>query len=229
MGKKVSECLEDYNSANKIHMDFVLFTTFIQPVCRVQRVMKLLMGNVLVVGVGDSGRKSIMTLSIYGAQFELFQIEISQGYGMDECHDDMKRWLMRCGCDDTSVTFLFLDTRIATEAFLEEVSSILNTGEVPNLYADEDGIEIGELCSKAVGAIRKTGLAEIFAFYIDTCRKNPHVLEVTHQAYCRRRWSMFYKLVPFAGEITDVSGKSPRSSVSPACRLTPYGEGSAAT
>ena len=105
----------------------------------------------------------------------------------------------------------------------------MNMCEVPNLYAEEDRLEINERCSKAVSAIRKTGLAEIFAFYIDTCRKNPHVLEVTHQAYCRRRWSMFCKLVPFAGEITDVSGKSSRSSVSPACRLTPYGEGSAAT
>ncbi len=37
---------------------------------------------------------------------------------------------MRCGCDDMSVTFVFSDTQIAKEAFLEVMSSILSTGEV---------------------------------------------------------------------------------------------------
>ncbi len=36
----------------------------------------------------------------------LSQTEISKGYGMDEWHDDMKRLLMRCGCDDMGVLFL---------------------------------------------------------------------------------------------------------------------------
>ena len=42
----------------------------------------------------------------------------------------MKRLLVRCGCDDMSVTFVFSDTRIAKEAFLEVMSSILSTDEV---------------------------------------------------------------------------------------------------
>jgi len=173
---KVSECLEDYNSVSKIRMDLVLFTSFIQHICRVIRVLRLPLGNALLVGVGGSGRKATTTLATYVAQYELFQIEMSKGYGLNEWHDDMKRLLMKSGCTDQNMVFLFSDTQIAKEAFLEEVSSILNTGEVPNLYANEDKMEISEKCSKGAGAAGRTGPAEIFAWYVEQCRKNLHVV-----------------------------------------------------
>ena len=99
---KVSECLEDYNSVSKFRMELVLFTSFIQHIGRVIRVLKLPLGNALLVGVGGSGRKATTTLATYVASFELFQIEMSKGYGMNEWHDDIKKVLMRSGCDNTS-------------------------------------------------------------------------------------------------------------------------------
>jgi len=81
---------------------------------------------------------------------------------MNEWHEDMKKMLMRSGCHNLCMVFLFSDTQIAKEAFLEEVSSILNTGEVPNLYANEDKLEITEKCAKGANAAGKNGMAEIF-------------------------------------------------------------------
>jgi dynein heavy chain len=176
LNEKISECLEDYNSVSKIRMDLVLFSSFIQHICRVIRVLKLPLGNALLVGVGGSGRKSTTTLATYVAQFDLFQIEMSKGYGLNEWHDDMKKVLMKSGCDNSNMVFLFSDTQIAQEAFLEEVSSILNTGEVPNLYASEDKLEISERCSKGANAAGKNGPSEIFAWYVDQCRKNLHIV-----------------------------------------------------
>eukprot|EP00927_Polykrikos_kofoidii_P031997 TRINITY_DN2738_c0_g1_i1.p1 TRINITY_DN2738_c0_g1~~TRINITY_DN2738_c0_g1_i1.p1 ORF type:complete len:3358 (+),score=626.85 TRINITY_DN2738_c0_g1_i1:1049-10075(+) len=173
---KVSEALEEFNGTSKIRMDLVLFTTFIQHVCRVIRVLRLPLGNALLVGVGGSGRKATTSLATFVAQYELFQIEMSKGYGMNEWHEDMKRVLMRSGCADQLMVFLFSDTQIAKEAFLEEVSAILNTGEIPNLYANEDKLEITEKCSKGANAAGKNGPAEIFSWYVDQCRKNLHVV-----------------------------------------------------
>ena len=34
--------------------------------------------------------------------------------------------------------FLFSDTQIVFEAMLEDINNVLNTGDVPNLYAPED-------------------------------------------------------------------------------------------
>ncbi len=36
------------------------------------------------------------------------------------------------------VTFLFSDIQIVKESFLEDLNNILNTGEVPNMWAPED-------------------------------------------------------------------------------------------
>merc|ERR1719160_970581 len=88
----------------------------------------------------------------------------------------MKALLMNAGAANRNMVFLFPDTQIANETFLEEVSSILNTGEVPNLYANEDKMEILEKCSKGANAVGRNGPNEIFAWYVAQCRKNLHIV-----------------------------------------------------
>jgi len=47
------------------------------------------------------------------------------------------------------------DSQITDKSFLEDINTLLNTGEVPNLYPPEDKIEICELVrpiAKAEGA-----------------------------------------------------------------------------
>ena len=58
---------------------------------------------------------------------------------------------------------------------LEEVSSVLNTGEVPNLYSSEDKMEILELCSKSANAAGAVTPNDVFAWYVANCRKNLHI------------------------------------------------------
>ena len=40
--------------------------------------------------------------------------------------------------------FLFADNQIKDESFMEDISMILNTGDVPNLYASDEKAEIIE-------------------------------------------------------------------------------------
>lgn len=103
-------------------------------------------------------------MAAFVADFNLFQVQISKSYGMTEWRDDMRKLLMSAGCDDKNMVFLFPDTQIANENFLEDVSSMLNTGEVPNLYANEDRMDILEKCSKMASADGKTGPNEVFAW-----------------------------------------------------------------
>merc|ERR1719506_302839 len=174
--QKVTECLDDFNTVSKVRMDLVLFMTFIAHVCRVIRVLRLPLGNALLVGVGGSGRKSVTTLASSVAQYHLFQIEIAKGYGLNEWHEDMRKLLMNAGMKGEIQVFLFPDTQIQDEAFLEEVSSILNTGEVPNLYGNEERMEIMEKCSKAANAAGKFSPNEVFGYYVGMCRKNTHIV-----------------------------------------------------
>ena len=38
--------------------------------------------------------------------------------------------------------FLIMDTEIQEEAFLEDIDSVLNTGEVPNIFAADEKQEV---------------------------------------------------------------------------------------
>jgi len=83
-------------------------------------------------------------------------IEITRTYNMDAWRDDLKRILMQAGTKAKDVVFLFSDTQIKEESFLEDINNILNSGDVPNLYAPDETEQIlGDvrpLC-KAAGKI----------------------------------------------------------------------------
>ncbi len=48
------------------------------------------------------------------------------------------------GAEGKQTVFLFADNQIKDESFMEDISMILNTGDVPNLYASDEKAEIIE-------------------------------------------------------------------------------------
>mmetsp|Transcript_10385 Transcript_10385/g.18281 ORF Transcript_10385/g.18281 Transcript_10385/m.18281 type:complete len:2113 (+) Transcript_10385:3522-9860(+) len=189
--------LMDYNSLAKRGMELVLFLAAVQHVCRIVRVLKIPLGNAMLVGVGGSGRKSLATLATFVAEYESFQIEISKSYSTTDWHEDIKRLLMRVGAHAKEVTFLLADTQIPKETFLEDTSSLLNNGEVPNLFNAEDKTQILEACTAPAAQVGRTAQAEIFAYFNEQCRRNLHVvlaLSPIGEAF-RRRVRMFPSLV----------------------------------
>ena len=46
--------------------------------------------------------------------------------------------MFEAGRDAKPVVFLFSDTQIVKESFLEDINNILNSGEVPNMMETED-------------------------------------------------------------------------------------------
>lgn len=57
-------------------------------------------------------------------------MEISKNYGMPEWRDNLRSVLRKAGEQDKRVMFLFTDTQIKKEGFVEDINSLLNTGEV---------------------------------------------------------------------------------------------------
>ena len=58
-------------------------------------------------------------LVLYRADYELFQIELSKNYGVPEWKEDIKKCMLKAGLQNQPITFLFSDTQIKSESFLE--------------------------------------------------------------------------------------------------------------
>lgn len=55
---------------------------------------------------------------------------------------DIKRLYSQTGVELRTTSFLFVDTQIADESFLEDINNILSSGEVPNLYKTDEFEEV---------------------------------------------------------------------------------------
>ena len=54
--------------------------------------------------------------------------------------------------------FLITDTQIKEEAFLEDIDSVLNTGEVPNIFAADEKQEVMEVNALGQSPALRTGI-----------------------------------------------------------------------
>ena len=159
--------LEEYNLVSTKPMRLVLFNYAIQHVARVSRILRTPGGHALLVGVGGSGRQSLTYLAGYMGGFELKQIRITANYSMVDFHDDLKDAMMTAASssnDDpsnsdsnvvpgTPTIFLLSDTQIQNETMVENISNLLNSGEVPNMMGQED-------MANAVESIRQSAKSD---------------------------------------------------------------------
>jgi dynein heavy chain len=191
--------LEEYNADTSVPMNLVLFMNAIEHISRISRVINQPKGNALLVGVGGSGRKSVTRLAVFVAEFEMFQIEISKTYGKFEWREDLKAVFNLAGVENKPTVFLFSDTQIVQESFLEDVNGILNTGEVANLFNSEEmQMLLENVGPKAAKAGHNTNSpAEIYNYFVETCCHNLHMvlaMSPIGEAF-RRRLRMFPALV----------------------------------
>lgn len=62
-----------------------------------------------------------------------------------QMHFYFKVLLRNVGMRGQKTVFLITDTQIKEEAFLEDIDSVLNTGEVPNIFAADEKQEVMEV------------------------------------------------------------------------------------
>uniref|UniRef100_A0A663MBF2 Dynein axonemal heavy chain 12 n=1 Tax=Athene cunicularia TaxID=194338 RepID=A0A663MBF2_ATHCN len=160
----VEQCLDEYNQTHKTRMNLVVFRYVLEHLSRVSRILKQPGGNALLVGMGGSGRQSLTRLAAFMAKMCVFQPEISKTYGTTEWREDMKVSL--------KTVFIITDAQIKEESFLEDVDSVLNTGEVPNLFAADEKQEIIEQDRYRTSEVPLA----LFAFFVNCCKENLHIV-----------------------------------------------------
>ncbi|RXN34314.1 dynein heavy chain axonemal [Labeo rohita] len=177
LARVMEEYMDDYNQTSTTKMKLVLFMDAIQHVCRISRILRQPLGNALLLGVGGSGRQSLTRLATHIAEYECFQIELSKNYGLVEWREDIKNIMLKAGLRNVQITFLFVDTQIKSESFLEDVNNILNSGDVPNLYTSEEQERILTAMKPVVQDMgQQPTKANLMAAYIKRVRRNIHTV-----------------------------------------------------
>ncbi|XP_036012662.1 dynein axonemal heavy chain 2 isoform X3 [Mus musculus] len=170
--------LNEYNlSPSVVPMQLVLFREAIEHITRIVRVIGQPRGNMLLVGIGGSGRQSLARLASSICDYNTFQIEVTKHYRKQEFRDDIKRLYRQAGVELQTTSFLFVDTQIADESFLEDINNILSSGEVPNLYKSD---EFEEIQNHIIDQARAEQIPEssdsLFAYLIERVRNNLHIV-----------------------------------------------------
>lgn len=171
--------LNEYNAMHKAKMTIVLFDYALEHLSKVCRLLSMPSGNALLVGVGGSGRQSLTRLASTILGQQIFQPEITKTYSVKDWQDDIKLVLRESGGLNKDTTFLFSESQIKEEVFIQNLDSLLNSGEVPNLYGLDEKQEILELSRLAAqGGNRNLDISplQILAFFVGRCKAKLHIV-----------------------------------------------------
>ena len=77
-----------------------------------------------------------------------------------------------------ATVFLFTDTQIKLESFVEDINNLLNTCEVPNLFASDEKAVLAEKCRAAAKQANRTlnTPAEQYKFFVERCQSLLHIV-----------------------------------------------------
>ncbi|XP_037090995.1 dynein heavy chain 10, axonemal-like [Pollicipes pollicipes] len=171
------EIMEEYNESGNNKLQLVLFDDALQHLTRIQRVLRMVQGHALLVGVGGSGKQSLTRLAAFTAGCEVFEIQLSRGYGESSFRDDLKVLYDKLGLQNKQVVFLFCDNHVAEEGFLELVNNMLTSGMVPALFGEDEKDQIlGAVRDEAVKAGYAIQKESVWQFFVNRCVQNLHVV-----------------------------------------------------
>lgn len=133
----LSEALVSYNDLVAA-MNLVLFEDAMMHVCRINRILESPRGSALLVGVGGSGKQSLSRLAAFISSLEVSQIQLRKGYGVLDLKLELAALYMKSGMKNIGIMFLMTDAQVPNEQFLVLINDMLASGEVPDLFPEDD-------------------------------------------------------------------------------------------
>uniref|UniRef100_A0A096MH56 Dynein axonemal heavy chain 17 n=1 Tax=Poecilia formosa TaxID=48698 RepID=A0A096MH56_POEFO len=171
LSKILLDVLDSYNEVNAT-LNLVLFEDAMAHICRINRILESPRGNALLVGVGGSGKQSLTRLAAFISNLEVFQITLRKSYSLADLKTDLASLYIKAGVKNVGTVFLMTDGQVADEKFLVLVNDLLASGEIPDLFPDD---EVENIIGSMRPEVRSLGLMDTrencWKFFIDRVRR----------------------------------------------------------
>ena len=173
--KVLENQLEDYNLKATRKMQLVFFEDAVEHVLRISRALRQPKGYIMLIGVGGSGKSVLTRLAAFMQRYEVTELEVRKDSG-DAFKEYMKEVLQSAGVAGNQLCLLLTDAQVSNEGLLEDVNSLLNNGEIPNLFLTEELDKIvNELRPKVAELGRDESRTSIYSFFVERVRNNLHI------------------------------------------------------
>jgi len=160
-------------------MDLVFFPDAIINLIKISRIIGNPGGNMMLVGVGGSGKQSLTKLASFIAGYRTFQITLTRTYNTSNFVEDIKLLFRTTGTTGTGTTFLFTDQDIKEENFLEYINNVLAGGLITSLYTrEEQGEIVADLMPIMKRECPRRALTpdSAISWFLDRVRANLHIV-----------------------------------------------------
>jgi dynein heavy chain len=169
---KCEELLGMYNEENP-EMPLVLFNDAVDHLIRLIRVIRFPRGNAMLVGFGGSGKQSLTKLATFICSYSLYTIMLKKNYGESLFRKDLFDFYNGPLMKEPQV-FMFTDTQIIEDSFLELINTMLTVGVINNLF---DQAARSSLITQIQDKLKRSGAAdEMWEVVCDYFRKSLHIV-----------------------------------------------------
>ncbi|KAH1023596.1 hypothetical protein HUJ04_012770 [Dendroctonus ponderosae] len=167
----LNEAMSSYNDLVAA-MNLVLFEDAMMHVCRINRILESPRGSSLLVGVGGSGKQSLARLAAFISSLEVSQVQLKKGYGVLDLKYELAALYLKSGLKNVGIMFLMTDAQVPNEQFLVLINDMLASGEVPDMFPDD---EVENIIAGVRNEVKGAGMLDTrencWKFFIDRVRK----------------------------------------------------------
>ncbi|XP_074111940.1 dynein axonemal heavy chain 7 [Cotesia typhae] len=175
---KIVFYLNEFNQKFDKKLDLLILSDVLEHLVRVCRVLATPGGHLLMLCTGGSGRKSLTQLAAFMEKHSFSELTVNPYYSLEKWRDDLKKVLKNCGGCGRDSTY-FIVGRFVQNKYLEDISSLMTTGEIPGLISAEERqsiIEIARLPAQKGDRNLEIATTEVMDYFFNQCREKLHFI-----------------------------------------------------
>ncbi|KAK0162631.1 hypothetical protein PV327_006394 [Microctonus hyperodae] len=197
---RIINYLNELNNSCDNKLDILLLSDMLEHLIRVCRVLIIPGGNLLMICTGGLGRKSLTRLAAFIERQDFFQCTSTHYCDLNEWRQNLKCVVKICGGIGKQCTF-FIPARYIKDNYYEDISSLMTTGEVPQLISSDERqliVEIARLPAQNGDRNLEISINEVMNYFFNNCQEKLHFILYFNLSNCnnlRRQLQLFPALI----------------------------------